>query len=147
MPRESASHHCLVRVHSCITIVHSSLPHLYARPGRGGLSTMSSAESKLSITESGLSTTSLTGSSLGLMGGNKAYGNADRLWDQVCRVSNMLGAGMRLTRALRKLKQCYRTSMSVPLKVSSASRQGFLLLRWLFFTTDLKPDGLDVGRR
>lgn len=24
--------------------------------------------------------------------------------------------------------------------------QGSHLLRWLFFTTDLKPDGLDVGR-
>jgi hypothetical protein len=35
---------------------------------------------------------------------------------------------LRLTRALRELKQCCRTSMSVPLKVSSASRHGSLLL-------------------
>jgi hypothetical protein len=76
-----------------------------------------------------------------------AYGSADGLRDQVCCVTNMLGAEMRLTRALREQRKCYRTSMSVPSTVSSASRQGSLLLRWLFFTTDLKPDGLDVGRR
>lgn len=51
---------------------------------------------------------------------------------------------MRLPRVLRELKQCYQTSVSVSLKVSCASRQGSLSLRWLFFTTDLKPDKLDV---
>ena len=53
-----------------------------------------------------------------------ANGNPDRLRDQleVRCVANMLGAEMRLTQALRELQRCYRTSMSVPLKVSSASR-------------------------
>jgi hypothetical protein len=67
-----------------------------------------------------------------------AYGNADRLRDQVCCVANIPGAEMRLTQTLRELKQCYRTSMSMPLKVSSTLGQGFLLLRWLFFATEAR---------
>jgi hypothetical protein len=40
-----------------------------------------------------------------------AYGNVDRLRDQVCCVASMLRAEMRLirARALRELKQYYRT--------------------------------------